>query len=100
MPRRIDVLTLGLSAPSRWNPLYRRFARRRTIENLMVASKAMLLRLDLEDDAMLVLGPSELGLAATCSVLMVPLDDGGLGFSWIGDQRPPRLPRILWGRRS
>jgi hypothetical protein len=75
VPRLLDVLTLGLSAPSRWNPLYRAWARHRVQRDLGVALKALVLRhypdgkVDLTDREMLA--------ASLCAGLGNTQPDGG-----------------------
>jgi len=96
--RRIDVLTLGLAAPSRWNPLYRWWARRTTEANLTAGLKAMLLAFAPEDG--LVFTREELDAAASWGGMMAPAaDEGGVRYR-IVDEPPPRRPRILWGQRA
>jgi hypothetical protein len=98
LPRRLDVLTLGLSAQSRWNPLYRWWARRTVERNIVVVSKALMLRLGLQDGQALELGPRELLSAATCGALMEPTKEGGIRLTW-HDEPTTNTLRILWGRR-
>jgi hypothetical protein len=92
MPRRIDILTLGLSSQSRWNPLYRRWARRVTERNLTAGLKALLIlrggEFVLDDEA----------YAAACNVgaYMEPTD-AGVRY-WISGETPPANIRILWGK--
>lgn len=93
-PRRIDVLTLGLSAQSRLNPLYRWWARRNVEENMAVALKALQLRLGHDE---IVISAREIRTAAATAATLGPDGDGGLRLLLI-DDAPPKGLRILWGR--
>jgi hypothetical protein len=97
--RKRDVLTLGLAAPSRRNPLYRRWARRRTTQSLTVALKALTLRYGTSrggNEQTLVLTADEIERASRSAGLLEPLFDGGIRLRVDPTVEPPESLRILW----
>jgi hypothetical protein len=85
-PRVRAVLTLGLSVPSRWNPVYR-FAMRRQVErDLATALKALTTRH--YPDGKVALTDREMAAAAECAGWGATQQDGSYKLVVVRDERP------------